>query len=193
MTWCMVAGNDTLYGGSGIDLLLGKHGGDQLLGGDGNDVLYGGKGNDQLYGENGDDLIYGKKGNDLLDGGAGNDTLMGGLGRDRLKGGTGQDQFGFRKSKDKIDRILDFSVKDDTIVIQRSGFKAQLKNGALKANQFQIGKRANDTNDRFIYDRASGALFFDRDGISGAAPLQIAQLSKNLALTHRDILVVAEI
>lgn len=186
-------GNDTLYGGIGIDLLLGKHGGDQLLGGDGDDVLFGGKGNDKLYGENGNDLIYGKKGNDLLAGGVGDDTLMGGLGRDRLKGGAGKDQFGFRKSKDKTDRILDFSVKDDMILIQRSGFKAQLKNGTLKANQFQNGKQANDANDRFIYNRGSGALFFDRDGIGGAAQAQIAQLSKNLTFTHQNIMVVAEI
>lgn len=187
------AGNDTLYGSSGVDLLIGKYGGDQLLGGDGNDVLYGGKGQDKLYGENGDDLLYGKKGNDLLDGGEGDDVLAGNLGRDRLIGGIGNDQFGFRKWKDKVDRIVDFSVEDDTILIRRSGFKTKLKIGTLNANQFQKNKKAVDSNDRFIYDRSTGALFFDRDGTGGAAQFQIAQLSKNLVLTHKDIVIVADI
>jgi len=187
------AGNDTLYGGSGVDLLLGKHGGDQLIGGDGNDVIYGGKGNDKLYGENGDDLIYGKKGNDLLNGGEGNDTLIGGLGRDRLRGGAGKDQFGFRKSKDKTDRILDFSVADDVIVIQQSGFQAGLEEGTLEAKQFRKGKQATSADDRFIYNQGSGALFFDRDGSGDANQVQIARLAKNLALTHQNIVIIAEI
>lgn len=187
------AGNDTLYGNNGIDLLRGKDGGDWLWGRDGDDVIYGGKGPDQLYGENGNDRLYGKKGNDQLSGGEGDDRLVGNFGVDRLTGGAGKDQFGFRVRKDQFDRITDFSVREDTILLEQAGFKAGLKMGILNAKQFQIGKRATDGNDRFIYNRATGALYFDKDGVGGAAQLQIAQLFKGLSLTHRNILVVAEL
>lgn len=182
-------GNDTLYGSAGIDQLVGAKGGDQLWGGDGDDVIYGGKGHDRLYGENGNDKIYGKAGNDRLSGGEGDDLLVGNLGVDRLLGGAGKDQFGFRKHKDKSDRIVDFSVPDDTILIDRLEFKAGLKLGSLNTNQFQLGKQATDAADRFIYNRSTGALYFDKDGARGSAQLQIAQLSKNLTLSHQDIVI----
>lgn len=186
-------GNDTLYGSNGIDQLVGAEGGDRLWGGDGNDVIYGGKGHDRLYGENGNDKIYGKAGNDRLSGGDGDDLLVGNLGGDRLLGGAGKDQFGFRKHKDKSDRIVDFSVSDDTILIDRLEFKGGLKLGSLSTNQFQLGKQATDATDRFIYNRSTGALCFDKDGVGGSAQLQIAQLAKNLALTHRDIVIGVDI
>lgn len=44
--------------------------------------------------------------------------------------------------------------------------------------------------DRFIYDDATGALFFDADGTGSLAQVQLAQLSANLVLGSSDIAIV---
>jgi Ca2+-binding RTX toxin-like protein len=48
---------------------------------------------------------------------------------------------------------------------------------------------AADSNDHVIYNKTTGALYYDADG-SGATPaVQFAKLSAGLALTHADFLV----
>jgi len=37
----------------------------------------------------------------------------------------------------------------------------------ITAAQFKLGTAAGDTSDRFIYDKSTGTLFFDSDGIGG--------------------------
>ena len=41
-----------------------------------------------------------------------------------------------------------------------------------------------------MYDSATGALFYDSDGVGGTAAIQFAELSAGLALTSQDFLVV---
>lgn len=45
--------------------------------------------------------------------------------------------------------------------------------------------------DRFIYDQFTGNLFFDTDGLGGAAQVKLAQLSNQAALTVNQIYVIA--
>jgi Ca2+-binding RTX toxin-like protein len=80
----IIAGDDTIDGGSGQDVIFGQGGNDVLSGGDGDDMLDGGEG---------DDVLDGGQGQDILIGGAGNDTLSGGTGDDKMYGGEGQDTF----------------------------------------------------------------------------------------------------
>ena len=101
------AGNDRLIGGNGNDALRGSSGDDILVGGEGNDNLRGGVGNDFLFGNNGKDLLKGENGDDQIDSCSGND---------RMVGGNGNDEFVFR-SADDSDRIMDFNLVDDTIVL----------------------------------------------------------------------------
>lgn len=64
--------------------------------------------------------------------------------------------------------------------------------GAITAAQFKISSAATDSSDRFIYNNANGALFFDSDGnIGGFAQVQIATLSSGLAMTNNDIFVIS--
>lgn len=152
--------------------------------------LSGTAGNDQLVGSTENDRLSGGKGNDQLTGDAGDDDLSGGRGKDRLTGGEGRDRFFFSNPKEGIDRITDFAVPLDTIVVSAKGFKGGLKSGkVIRRSQFQIGKQAADDTDRFIYNKGTGALFFDADGIGGSRQIQFAKLSSGLAMTHRDILV----
>lgn len=135
-------------------------------------------------------LETGSAASDRLTGGSGNDTLIGGMGSDTLNGGGGADGFSFSSPTNGIDTITDFSVLDDTIFVSASGFGGGLVAGAvITADQFAIGSAAADASDRFIYNSATGALFFDVDGSGGAAQVQIASLSRGLSLTNNDIFV----
>lgn len=121
-------GNDSLRGGLGNDTLRGGAGDDDLFGGDQADVINGDAGNDTLLGAKGFDSLTGGSGNDSLRGGMGNDTLNGGEGNDALRGdalddlittGTGNDTVYFAVADGGIDRVTDFSIDSDRIVIER--------------------------------------------------------------------------
>ncbi|MGO4707038.1 cadherin domain-containing protein [Microvirga sp. 2MCAF38] len=161
-------------------------------------ILTGTGGDDRLEGEAGNDVLRGLGGNDVLLGEAGNDRLSGGAGRDVLTGGSGQDVFVFdtklskssRVNKTNQDTITDFNVQDDTIHLAKSVFTKLSKKGVLKAGEFYIGTKAHDQDDRIIYDKKKGALYYDADGTGSQAQIQIATLTKNLKMTYKDFFVV---
>jgi Ca2+-binding RTX toxin-like protein len=172
-----------LEGGDGNDKLYGQAGDDGLNGGLGNDTLEGGYGNDTL---NGDD------GNDYVRGGNGNDNLYGGNNNDTLTGGTGVDSFSFNSSNEGIDTLTDFVIIDDTITVNANAFGGGLTvDAAIMPNQFVIGSAAVDDSNRFIYNRNTGGLFFDVDGTGLLPQVQLASLSRGLAMTNADIFVTS--
>jgi Ca2+-binding RTX toxin-like protein len=127
-----------------------------------------------------------------ITGDAGANTLAGGLGKDKLDGKTGRDLFLFNTAlgKTNVDTIVKYSVKDDTVRLENKVFKALAKTGKLGSDAFHKGKAAADAEDRVIYDSKTGALYYDPDGIGGAAQIKFAVLSKKLALTHADFVVI---
>jgi Ca2+-binding RTX toxin-like protein len=124
-------------------------------------------------------------------GNAGSNIIAGGFGNDMLTGYGGADTFVFNTAlgQANIDRITDFSVRNDTIQLDHTVF-AGLSSGALAAAAFHFGASATDADDRIIYNSASGALFFDADGVGGATQVQFATLSAQLMLTQNDFFVV---
>ena len=154
------------------------------------DVLTGGAGPDSLYGLAGNDALTGVE--------QGRDILSGGLGRDLLAGGAGRDCFVFstKALKSGIDRIIDFRVADDSIYLENAIFKALGKKGSmlkpLKVGEeaFHAGNKAHDADDHVIYNKRTGALFYDADGNGAAAQVQIATLHKNLNVTYKDFFVI---
>src|SRR5262249_15054729 len=156
-------GNDTLTGGADNDVFRGEGDNDTLRGNAGADTLIGDNG-DNNAGVLGKDTLYGGAGNDILKGDAGDDKLFGGAGNDQLTGGLNKDSFIFDTALNKstnVDHILDFSHVDDTIQLENSIFK-----GITAANlhlTFYLGTKAHDADDRIIYDKASGALYYDSD------------------------------
>jgi serralysin len=193
-------GNDILNGGDGEDFLNGNEGNDTLYGGEGNDDLYGGTGNDRLNGQNGNDsldgsdgkdTLYGDAGKDNLDGGQGNDLLNGGDGNDVLTGGVGKDSFVFKSGLNRtgIDTLTDFKPIDDTIVLSKLVYTSLGAPGTLSAANFVVGTHALDNNDFLIYNKTTGALFYDDDGSGAHAALQIATLGVKLAVSHLDFVV----
>ena len=92
-------------------------------------------------------------------------------------------------AKRNLDSISDFSVADDTIHLARAAF-SKLKKGTLKKDAFVVGNRVYDKEDRIIYLKKDGALFYDPDGTGSAKAVQFAWITKNLKLTHKDFFIV---
>jgi Ca2+-binding RTX toxin-like protein len=114
--------------------------------------------------------------------------LSGGEGRDRLSGGEGRDRFGLTLTRSSRDVITDFSSADDTVSIAIGSVK-KIKIGGLLRRQFKLGRAAGDRDDRFIYNRGSGALFFDADGSGRRGAIQIASFTNRPTLTAADIVI----
>ncbi|MEH2377885.1 MAG: calcium-binding protein [Nostoc sp.] len=214
-------GNNTLNGGAGDDTLNagGSTGNNLLSGGDGNDyldisgsssanrygyfdgqtsrnnTLNGGAGNDTLdaSGSSGNNILYGGTGKDVLiaTDSTGNNILNGGAGNDSLYGGEGNDTFAFDSYKEGSDSLYDFHATKDRIQVSAHGFDGGLSTHSLKADQFTIGTSATTSNQRFIYNDITGALYFDLDGSAhGFTQVKFAQLSAGLSLTKNNFVVV---
>jgi Ca2+-binding RTX toxin-like protein len=156
-----------------------------------------GTGNDlanTLTGNGGDNILSGGLGKDTLSGGAGNDTLNGGAGADKLTGGTGNDMFLFdiMQTATNKDTIVDFTVGQDHIGIDRTAFTAFSGDaaGALNPAEFALGTAATTSSQHLIYNSGTGALYYDADGVGGAAQVQIALLSNHAALSSGDIILI---
>lgn len=156
------------------------------------DSLTGGAGADYLEGFGGHDTMKGGSGNDSLIGGAGNDKITGAAGIDYLHGGTGYDTFIFSSALSRtsnVDRIADFKVDVDLIALDNTVFRS-LREGTLSNAAFRTGSAAADSTDRIIYNKSTGALLYDADGVGGASAVQFATLSKSLSLIAADFLVI---
>jgi Ca2+-binding RTX toxin-like protein len=214
------AGNDRLFGEDGSDTLMGGAGADYLNGGAGTDtVLYtsaptgvtaslanaaintGEAAGDSyvsienVTGSGFNDILVGNGAANILSGGVGNDRLTGLAGNDVLGGGAGNDIFVFAaplNAATNVDRITDFSVADDTIHLENAYFTALTTTGVLAAGAFQSNStgQASDASDRIIYETDTGNLFYDADGLGGAAGILFARLSLGLALTNADFVVI---
>lgn len=171
--------NDIYFGGFGSDTVKGELGNDYINGGDSLDNLQGGSGNDYIKGGNGNDILTGGSGADILIGDSGSDILTGGAGRDS-----------FRLLDFSKDKIKDFSVIDDTIQLENSVFTKLTITGTLNSAYFKIGTVAADNNDYIVYNKITGALFYDDDGNGSHAAVQIAQLGVNLPITNADFVVI---
>ncbi|NEU78926.1 calcium-binding protein [Nostoc sp. UIC 10630] len=136
---------------------------------------------------------------DNIVGGSGNDTLFGGSGNDTLYGGDGTDTFVFNSYGyyEGVASLYDFNATNEyatneVIQVSANGFGSVggLSLGTLLATQFTIGTSATTTEERFIYNSATGGLFFDQDGSAGSTQVQFAQLSAGLSLSNYNFVVV---
>ncbi len=213
------AGNDKLYGGSGADKLYGGSGDDILDGGANADQMWGSSGNDVYYVDDegdvvtesssqGTDTIYASvnytlgssqerlylTGTDEVSatGNTKDNRIGGNEAANLLTGGAGKDAFVFNTAlgNGNVDTIADFNVKDDTIWLDNAFFVGVGKDGNLSSGAFFAGTAAHDASDRIIYDKDTGALYFDADGSGAGEQIQFAELDANLALTYKDFYVI---
>jgi Ca2+-binding RTX toxin-like protein len=157
------------------------------------DTLNGSPFDDHLIGYDGADAINGRKGNDVVDGRHGGDTLNGGKGRDTLIGGMDKDADSFvfdtAAGKANADTVSRFR-KEDVCHLDNDVFTSLEAEGPLKAKYFHKGSQARDANDFALYDRATGKLFYDRDGSGDAGKKLIAIFTAKPDIDHSDLMVI---
>jgi Ca2+-binding RTX toxin-like protein len=91
-----------------------------------------------------------------------------------------------------IDRITDFAKGTDHISLSNTVFTGLGDVGALTSDAFYAAAGAviaHDPTDRVIYNKTTGALYYDADGQGGAAAVQFAVLDRAPALAYTDVLI----
>lgn len=135
--------------------------------------------NNWILSGDGSDIVHGLGGNDTIYGSLGNDTIYGGAGNDTLYGESDKDFFVFDtkpNAKTNVDAIRGFSPKDDTIWLENKVFTKVGKNGVLKKSAFWSGTKTHDKDDRVIYDKHRGNLYYDADGTGKSKQVLVAKL-----------------
>lgn len=198
------AGADTLLGGAGDDIYVVDNVRDRVResAGQGIDTIQSSV-NFSLAGQDVEKLLLvgsskiSGTGNALantITGNIGANRLSGGLGEDLLIGGRGADQFLFDtalSATTNCDRIGDFVVADDTILLDRTVFTEIPIDGTLAPSAFHRGSMAHDAATRIIYDDATGDIFYDVDGTGDAAMVLFAHVAPGTLLTNADFVAIA--
>lgn len=208
---------DTIVGGAGDDSINGGTENDQMYGGLGNDIFVVDNAGDRTY-ENvgeGTDTTYssidwslmanvealiltgsavtgtGNGLNNTITGTGGNNRLVGGGGNDTLTGGSGADDFVFGAAASTgRDTITDFVHGVDHLVFKGSdyGFAA---GHVLTGAQFTAGTTAVGASAQFIWDAATGNLYWDADGTGAGARIHFGILNTTAGLTAADFVFTA--
>lgn len=144
-------------------------------------------------------IIKGNANSNTLWGLGGNDTIHGGSGNDKLYGGAGSDKdvfvFDARLNKStNVDKIYDFSSRYDAIHLESDIF-TKLGRGStagvkFKSDMFVEGTRAQDREDRIVYDKKTGSLYYDQDGTGSKAQVKIATINNKTKLYYHDFYVI---
>jgi Ca2+-binding RTX toxin-like protein len=204
------SGNNHLSGGDGNDVFNGMSGADTLEGGNGDDVFFindkddviieGDAGGHDTVWVNTLDFDVSKLKNievvkfakdisaaDAIKALTGETDIPG---HDDLPS---QDAFLFTKKVGKsalAQKITSFDVKDDTVYLAKSAFTKIAKKGVLSKAAFHTGAKAHDANDRVVYDKTKGVLYYDADGSGKGAAVKFATIDKNLKLSSSDFFVM---
>jgi Ca2+-binding RTX toxin-like protein len=210
----LTSGADKVFGGAKVDKFDAAKGDDTIRGGGGKGkdnsdysdktksvdvtlngskavtVEVGGKDEDSI--KNFESVIGGSK-TDTLTGDSASNTFHGGKGKNVLDGKGGKDFFVFdtRLGNKHVDTIESFKAKDDSIVLDHAIFTA-LATGSLSADAFLANKtgEAASAEDRIIYQKTTGKLFYDADGNGAGVHQLFARLTDHPKLTALAFLVV---
>jgi len=198
-------GADTMDGGNGDDTFFVDHSGDAVIGGIGSDTVQSSVSfslsadvENLIATGSASTTLKGSTFANAITGNAGANKIYGGLGSDLLRGGDGKDTFVFDTKPHKsanVDRILDFNVRDDSFQLDNAVF-TKLGKGTptapvrFKSDMFVEGTRAKDREDRIVYDKKTGNLYYDADGTGRSAQVKIATLTNKEKLYYHDFFVV---
>lgn len=203
--------NDTLVGGGGDDTYLVRAPGDLVIesAGGGTDVVKAYRAYElprnveRLYlqtlrNDDGEGVAgingIGNAADNLIVGNPYDNVIIGRAGSDTLRGQAGADTFVFDRAygPNNVDRIIDFNMNEinegDRLMMKGAVFGG-LAAGVLDSAQFHLGTVAADSDDHFIFDQASGRLWFDLDGSGSAAQHLVATFEQNATLSAGDILI----
>ena len=209
------SGANAIFGFDGADIIRGGNGADTLNGGKGKDTLvYTGSalgvtvnlgantasggdadgdvifGFENLIGSGQADTLTGSNAANVINGAGGADRIDGGGSLDTLTGGGGGDTFVLTRFQFSRDTVTDFGLGADVLEIDAAAFGAGLAAGTLDPGQFVLGTAAIDLDDRFIYDGATGNLFFDKNGLAPGGVKLIATFTNFAILDAGDFVIV---
>jgi Ca2+-binding RTX toxin-like protein len=115
----------------------------------------------------------------MIDTAAGNDLVVLGDKSDRLLFNSDLDAL------TNVDTIRNFESGVDRIYLNIEIF-SEIPVGPLAASQFHRGTAAVDADDRIIYDKATGKLYYDADGSGPGEQVQFADLGAETRLKASD-------
>jgi len=166
----------TLSGLGGNDLLIARQAQNTvfLRGGDGNDTLQGGGTTTRFFGDAGNDVLI-----------AGNESIM--------TGGSGADSFVFHMPV-TFNLINDFASGTDKIRLDATSMEELGPSGNFAAGDARFYAAAgatsgHDSDDRVIYNTATGDVYFDPDGSGAQEARVLATLQAGAALVATDVAV----
>jgi serralysin len=139
-------------------------------------------------------VLTGGDGKDTLIGNEGNDRLSGGPGADILNGGAGKDVYVSQSSKDGVDLIQGFVVKDDQIEISAAGFTGLVAGQKLVDGVTFVSGTAPVAPTKaatFLYDTSTQDLLFDDDGSGAHAAVKVAHFDTPVAIHANEFDIVA--
>ena len=132
---------------------------------------------------NGGDDVFKNKGKkakaDLIDTQDGNDKVVFGNKKDKLLFDSALNDL------TNVDRLKKFDSGKDKLYLDEDIFST-ITPGKLSSSAFHKGTAATDADDRIIYDKKSGALYYDPDGTGALMQTQFAQLDKGAKLKASD-------
>ena len=210
------SGTDVLNGGGGVDTMTGYGGNDTYFVDNAADVVQeaAGYGSDtvvatanytlaagqaieilrtynsaytstlRLIGNEFGQTVAADSGANWIDGGAGSDYLIG-------YGGADTFAFSTALGATNVDSISGFELGIDRIALSASIFGAAGAAGAtLAGDVFVTGAAATTSNHHIVYNSANGLLYYDADGVGGAAQQAFARIGTGLALTASSFSIV---
>jgi Ca2+-binding RTX toxin-like protein len=151
--------------------------------------------NNSITGNAGANALNGGLGVDVLRGLGGNDTLTGGAGIDTLFGGANNDFFVLNAPLSAANRdvIADFTNaagNNDTFRLENLVMPGLGAPGVLAAAKFFVGAAAHDADDRIVYNKATGVLFYDANGSLAGGVTHLATVTTKPTLTSADFVVI---
>jgi len=131
----------------------------------------------------GGDDVFKNKDKGKVDG-----AIAGGDGNDKIVLGAKAEEILFDTALNaatNVDRVKHFTSGKDVLLLDDDIFST-LMPGDLPASAFVKGTAAVDADDRIIYDKKTGSLYYDADGSGAGAQVKFAQLDKNTKLKASD-------
>ncbi|WP_421723273.1 hypothetical protein [Bauldia sp.] len=135
-----------------------------------------------------DNDVYKNKGGKVdgrIDSGNGNDKLVLGNSKDRIEF---DDEL---NAATNVDRVKNFESGKDKFFLDASDEFFGLTLGTLQKSEFTRGTEAKGGSAQLVYDKPSGQLWLDGDGVGGNGKTLFAELDDNTALKHDDFTVYA--
>jgi Ca2+-binding RTX toxin-like protein len=156
-----------------------------------NGKVYLHSGNDIFNGKGGTSLaIFCGSGDDHVTAGKGSVDIHVGSGNNTLTGGPGHDHFVFdHKLAGQIDKITNFNVGADKIVLSEKDFAGLGPHGTLSAAHFHLGAPGNG-HAQIDYFKSTGVLEYCPDGNGGPAHV-FATLTNHASIGAGDFSLIA--